>query len=241
MASAVIVAAGRGERMQSPVAKQFLEIDGIPVLVRTLQAFAGHPRISRINLVVAPEDIEFCRASILPELGRESGLRITGGGRLRQDSVYQGLLAVDNTEQIVVIHDGVRPFVSSGLISACIDGAEQSGACIAGIRVSDTLKRVKSENLVTETVARDRIWLAQTPQAFRYDLIKSAFDSAIADGFTGTDDASMVERTGRPVRITEGSWRNIKITTPEDLEIAELLLKFLNFQTEKKAEVTDVK
>ena len=109
------------------------------------------------------------------------------------------------------------------------------------MQVSDTLKRAKSENLVTETVARDRMWLAQTPQAFRYDLIKSAFDSAIADGFTGTDDASMVERTGRPVRITEGSWRNIKITTPEDLEIAELLLKFLNFQTKKQAEVKDVK
>ncbi|MBS3809937.1 MAG: 2-C-methyl-D-erythritol 4-phosphate cytidylyltransferase [Desulfobacterales bacterium] len=241
MASAVIVAAGRGERMQSPVAKQFLEIGGVPVLVRTLRVFARHPWISEIMLVVAHEDISLCRTMILPEFGEETAVRITEGGLLRQDSVYKGLLAVGDTEKIVVIHDGVRPFVSRDLISECIEGAEQSGACIAGMPVSDTLKRVECGNMVSETLPRERIWTAQTPQAFRYDLIKSAFDMAIAEGFTGTDDAFMLERTGRPVRIIEGSWRNIKITTPGDLELAGQLLKITKTSNGKTAEVKHAK
>lgn len=229
MASAVIVAAGHGKRLQSPVAKQFLEIEGKPLFIYTLEAFARHSRVARIQLVVPPGDISLCRSRLPAKAGLDSDIRITAGGASRQESVYKGLLALEDledTQGVVVIHDGVRPFVSQELISACIDGAVENGACIAAVPVSDTLKRVDKGNLVTETVARDRIWLAQTPQAFRLDLIKNAFDKAIAEGFTATDDASIVERTGRPVRIIEGSWRNIKITTPADLEIAAHLIKF---------------
>ncbi|MCF8094293.1 MAG: 2-C-methyl-D-erythritol 4-phosphate cytidylyltransferase [Desulfobacteraceae bacterium] len=225
MASAIIVAAGCGKRMQSSVAKQFLEIENIPILVRTLRVFAGHPSIGRIRLVVPQEEMEFCRGTILPEFGSEVDLSIVAGGKRRQDSVYQGLLAVAETGQVVVIHDGVRPFVSGELITACIEGAERVGACIVGVPASDTVKRVGGGNMILETIARDEIWLAQTPQAFRYEVIKKAFDKANADGFSGTDDASLVERMGWPVHMIEGSRHNIKITTSADMELAPQLLK----------------
>lgn len=225
MASAIIVAAGCGKRMQSPIAKQFLELGNIPILVRTLRVFARHPRIARIFLVVPEREMDFCRSRILPEVEGGTDLQVVAGGARRQDSVYQGLLAVSEPGQIVVIHDGVRPFVSPELITACIAGAEQLDACIAGIPVSDTVKRVGAENEIRETIARQDLWLAQTPQAFRWELIKEAFDKAIADGFSGTDDASMLEHLGRPVRMIEGSRRNIKITTPADMELAAAFLK----------------
>lgn len=238
MASAVIVAAGRGKRMRTPVAKQFLEISGKPVLARTLEVFACHPRISRIQLVVSPDDMEFCETWILREFGKHTDIRMTAGGTRRQDSVYRGLLALGETNETVLVHDGVRPFVTPGLISDCIDGAAETGACIAAIPASDTLKQVDSDNMITETLARDRIWLAQTPQAFSYSLIKNAFDKAAAEGFSGTDEASIVERTGRAVRIVEGSRLNIKITAPGDLEIAERLFEIFKSSAENP-EVSD--
>ncbi|MFP4453042.1 MAG: 2-C-methyl-D-erythritol 4-phosphate cytidylyltransferase [Desulfobacterales bacterium] len=232
MACAVIVAAGRGKRMNLPVAKQFLEIGGKPLFVRTLAVFAVHPRISRIQLVVPQEDVDFCKSRISDELAGKSDIGVTAGGKKRQDSVYQGLLALkDPAEKIVLIHDGVRPFVTPELISACIDGAAEIGACIAAIPASDTLKRVDSGNRITETLPRDSIWLAQTPQAFSLDLIKSAYEKAMAEGFSGTDDASLVERTGRQVKIIEGSLFNIKITAPGDLEIAEQISSILKIPT----------
>ncbi|MFP4667498.1 MAG: 2-C-methyl-D-erythritol 4-phosphate cytidylyltransferase [Desulfosalsimonas sp.] len=229
MAVAVIVAAGRGKRMNSSVAKQYFQIGGTPLFVRTLEVFAGHPEISRIQLVVPQEDIDFCRSMIPADLDRKADIRITAGGEKRQDSVYQGLLALEGPEEIVVIHDGVRPFVTPELVSACIEGAAETGACIAAIPASDTLKRVDSGNIINETLPRNRIWQAQTPQAFVLGLIKSAFEKARQDGFSGTDDASLVERTGRPVSIIQGSPLNLKITAPADLEIAERI--FQNLKT----------
>lgn len=236
MASAVIVAAGRGKRMRTPVAKQFLEISGKPVLARTLEVFAYHPRIARIQLVVSPDYMEFCETWILGEFGKDVDIRMTAGGARRQDSVYQGLLALgESDDETVLVHDGVRPFVTPGLISDCIDGAADAGACIAAIPASDTLKQVDSDNTITETLSRYRIWLAQTPQAFSYSLIKTAFDRAEAEGFSGTDEASIVERTGRQVRIVEGSRLNIKITAPGDLEIAERLFEIFKSSSENPA------
>lgn len=241
MACAVIVAAGRGKRMNSSVAKQFLEIEGKPLFVRTLEVFAIHPGISRIQLLVPQEYVDFCKSRIPDELDRKSDISVTVGGEKRQDSVYKGLLALkDPAEKIVLIHDGVRPFVTPGLISACIDGAAETGACIAAIPAPDTLKRVDSQNRITETLKRDGIWLAQTPQAFSLDLIKSAYEKAMADGFSGTDDASLVERTGRIVQIVEGSLFNIKITAPGDLQIAERISKSFKTAT-GNTEVNNVK
>lgn len=229
MACAVIVAAGRGKRMNSPVAKQFLQIGGKPLFVRSLEVFAAHPGISRIQLVVPPEYVDFCKSMIPAELRRNSDIRLIPGGKRRQDSVYKGLLALEDLEEpaekIVLIHDGARPFVTQELISACIDGVFETGACIAATPASDTLKRSDPEHRITGTLPRDGIWLAQTPQAFFIDIIKSAFEKAMADGFLSTDDASLVERTGRQVKIIEGSLFNIKITAPGDLEIAERISK----------------
>ncbi len=219
-ASAVIVAAGSGLRMRSTVAKQFIEIGNIPIIARTLQVFALHRSISNICLVVPGQDIDFCRQVILPHVDSGKQIMIIAGGARRQDSVYLGIKAMDRHEPVVVIHDGVRPFVSPENIEACVDGAAETGACIAGIPASDTLKRVSEGSVIAQTVSRDNIWLAQTPQAFGWDLIKKAFEQASADGFAATDDASLVERMGVPVLIIEGSRRNIKITTPEDLEMA---------------------
>lgn len=229
MACAIIVAAGCGRRMRSPVAKQFLEIGDVPILVRTLRVFSGHPQIRRIRVVVPQNEMDSCRRLILSEFGVEADLQIIAGGNRRQDSVYQGLKTVEEPGQIVVIHDGVRPFVGRELITACIEGAEETGACIAGVPASDTVKRVGGQNVIQETISRENIWLAQTPQAFSLGLIKEAFEKAIADGFSGTDDASLVERLGRPVRIIEGSRQNIKITTSADMDIAPQMLKI--FQT----------
>ncbi len=145
---------------------------------------------------------------------------IIAGGSERQDSVYNGLLAVNEKESTVVIHDGVRPFVSPDQIEECVKQAVLHGACILGLPASDTLKIVNGSGYIEKTMKRDAVWLAQTPQAFNYALIKKAHDCARKDGFTGTDDASLVERVGGKVKVINGSINNIKITTPEDLAIA---------------------
>ncbi|MFW6283992.1 MAG: 2-C-methyl-D-erythritol 4-phosphate cytidylyltransferase [Desulfosalsimonas sp.] len=225
MASAVIVAAGRGVRMGGPVAKQFLALGNMPVLARTLQVFAAHPRIAHICLVVPKADFAFCRKSVLPLVQTAKNISLTAGGPKRQDSVQCGLNSLNKPEKIVVIHDGVRPFVTAELISGCIDMAAQTGACIAGIPAAETLKQVDAGNVIVQTVNRDGIWLAQTPQAFDFGLIQRAFAKAAADRFHGTDDACLVERMGVSVRIIEGSRTNIKITTPADLEMAARLLQ----------------
>ncbi|MCF8110792.1 MAG: 2-C-methyl-D-erythritol 4-phosphate cytidylyltransferase [Desulfobacteraceae bacterium] len=240
MAFAVIVAAGRGKRMNCPVAKQYLQIGGKPLFVRTLEVFAAHPEISVIQLVVPPVDIDFCKNSMPSELDAMAEIRVTAGGEKRQESVYQGLLGLDGDDEIVVIHDGVRPFVTSGLISACIKGAGETGACIAAIPASDTLKRVDSGNIIENTLPRDRIWQAQTPQVFVLGIIKSAFEKAVKEGFYGTDDASLVERTGRAVAVTQGSPLNLKITTPGDIEVAERIFQTLKTPI-RNAEVGNVK
>ncbi|MFW6011055.1 MAG: 2-C-methyl-D-erythritol 4-phosphate cytidylyltransferase [Desulfosalsimonas sp.] len=240
MALAVIVAAGRGKRMNCPVAKQYLQIGGTPLFVRTLEVFAGHPEISVIQLVVPPGDIDFCKSSIPAELDAMSEICVTAGGEKRQESVYQGLLGLDGDDEIVVIHDGVRPFVTREIISACIKGASETGACIAAIPASDTLKRVDSGNMIENTLPRGRIWQAQTPQAFSLGVIKSAFEKAVKEGFWGTDDASLVERTGRPVAVTQGSPLNLKITAPGDIEVAERIFQSLKIPIGNE-EVNNVK
>jgi 2-C-methyl-D-erythritol 4-phosphate cytidylyltransferase len=217
LASAIIVAAGSGTRMGSPVAKQFIRLGGMPIISRTLKVFAAHPCISGICLVVPEKDMDFCQKNILPYVDGKINIRITAGGDQRQDSVYRGLKAMGLHESLVVIHDGVRPFVSPETIEACIYGAARYGACIAGIPVSDTLKRVSSDKIITETVSRDCVWMAQTPQAFDWDIIMKAFEKAASDGFLATDDSSLVQRLGISVHVVQGSRRNIKITTPDDL------------------------
>lgn len=223
-AFAIIVGAGKGLRMNSSTPKQFLQLKNLPVIAYSLEAFGACDRIDEIYLVVSKREVEFCRETLLPSLEFAKPIHLVEGGLRRQDSVYNGLLAMEDHEGVVVIHDGVRPFVKTSQITACITCAEASGACMLGMPVGDTLKRVGPSQMIEETIPRDNMWQAQTPQAFQYALIRSAHDRAAREGFAGTDDASLVERYGGAVEIIKGSTGNIKITLPEDLAMAEALL-----------------
>ncbi len=225
MADAIIVAAGKGVRMNRPTPKQYLDLEGAPLLSRTLQAFDGCASIEKIILVVPAGDIGFCMEKIINPSGIRKRITSVAGGPERQDSVYNGLLAVGEKKGIVVIHDGVRPFVSPSSIGECIREATLHGACILGLPASDTLKIADGSGYIDKTLARDYVWLAQTPQAFDFSLIKKAHETARREGFTGTDDALLVERLGQKVKIIEGSIINIKITTPADITLARAMLR----------------
>ena len=221
---AIIVGAGKGTRMKSSTPKQFLSLKNRPIVGHTLKALDACDGIDAICLVTAAGEVDFCKKELLPTLDLSKPVQVLTGGRSRQDSVYRGLAAVAHTADIVVIHDGVRPFVEPAQIEACIVQARESGACMLALPVGDTLKRVNADGVVETTVSRENVWQAQTPQVFKYHLIKKAHDAAAGDGFEGTDDASLVERIGGRVAVVRGSVRNIKITYPEDLALAEALL-----------------
>jgi len=224
VALAIIVGGGKGLRMNSSTPKQFLQLKNRPVIAYALEAFGACDKINEIYLVVSKGEVEFCSETLLPSLEPAKPIHLVEGGLRRQDSVYNGLLAMEGHEGVVVIHDGVRPFVTPTQITECIAGAETSGACLLGMPVGDTLKRVGSTQMIEETISRDNMWQAQTPQAFQYTLIRQAHDRAAREGFAGTDDASLVERCGGKVKVIKGSAGNIKITLPEDLVMAEALL-----------------
>lgn len=225
MIYAIIAAAGKGVRMNSGARKQYLELDGIPILSITLKAFDKSPLIDEIILVIPSDDIEFCMEKVINPAGMQKKITPVAGGLKRQDSVYNGLLAVKEKNSTVVIHDGARPFISASNIEECVRESLLHKACILGLPASDTLKISDDSGFIEKTFERDSVWLAQTPQAFEYGLIKKAHDRARKDGFEGTDDASLVERMGVKVRIIRGSANNIKITTPEDLDLAKSMLQ----------------
>jgi 2-C-methyl-D-erythritol 4-phosphate cytidylyltransferase len=224
MVAAVIVAAGQGARMQSSLRKQYLLLAGLPVLARTLLIFDGCDLVDDIYLVIPKDDLNFCREKIISQVKLARNIHLVSGGPRRQDSVFNGLQQIDSNCDIVVIHDGVRPFVNNDLVTATIKGARKFGACILGVPAHDTLKQVDAHENIVHTLQRDNIWLAQTPQTFRCELIKKAHKKAKQEGYLGTDDASLVERLGEPVKMIRGSRGNIKITHKEDLEIAQCLL-----------------
>ncbi|MBU1169453.1 MAG: 2-C-methyl-D-erythritol 4-phosphate cytidylyltransferase [Proteobacteria bacterium] len=226
MAIALIVAGGQGLRMEMSVRKQYLELEGTPVLQRTLMVFDQCSDIERIVLVVPPPDEEFCRTTIVQSINMTKEVLLVGGGLERQQSVYNGLLSLNiENDEIVVIHDGVRPFVDSRHIIECIHAAMDCGASVLGVPVSDTLKQLDSLGYVEKTIDRETLWAVQTPQAFQYGLIKAAHDRAVDIHIRATDDASLVEAMGRPVKLVLGSRNNIKITTRDDLVLAAALMK----------------
>lgn len=224
--SAVIVAGGKGQRMGTPLAKQYLLLDGLPLLTRTLMALAELGSLDQVNIVVPEPDFAYCRKEILPRVGESLRVELVPGGETRQQSVYNGLSALPESTEIVLIHDGVRPFVPIQSTRNAIRHAEKQGACILGIPLTDTLKSVDRASDISGTLPRGDLWQAQTPQVFAFDLIKKAHDLALFENFTGTDDASLVEKFGGRVRMIYGSPFNIKITTPEDLVIARGILRF---------------
>ena len=224
MVSAIIVASGKGARMKGTMRKQYLDLSGRPVLAHSIMAFDSCSQVEEIFLVVPKEDIEYCQNKILSLLDLKNQINLVYGGAKRQDSVYNGLQAITKNTDTVVIHDGVRPFIQPEDLKECILGSKKFGACILGIPASDTLKSVDKSDIIETTLPRENIWLAQTPQAFQYDIILKAHETARRDGYVGTDDASLVERLGEDVKIINGSRFNIKITKKEDLAIAKAMI-----------------
>jgi 2-C-methyl-D-erythritol 4-phosphate cytidylyltransferase len=179
--------------------------------------------VDEIFLVIPREDVEYCQKKIISLLDLKNHINLVHGGDKRQDSVYNGLKAITKNTETVVIHDGVRPFIQPEDLKECILVSKKYGACILGTPASDTLKRVNKSDIIETTLSRENIWLAETPQAFKYDLILKAHETARRDGYVGTDDASLVERMGKDVKIINGGRFNIKITKKEDLVIAKAM------------------
>jgi 2-C-methyl-D-erythritol 4-phosphate cytidylyltransferase len=222
--AALIPAAGRGRRMGLDIEKQFLPLGGKPVLAYTLARFEATPGIDRIVVIVPPGRETLCCQAIVEPEGLRKVTHIVAGAETRQRSVAAGFHCLDEDVDVVVIHDGARPFVTSSLIGAAIDAAMQDGSAVAAIPESDTLKRVSGEGTVIETVDRQNLWRAQTPQAFRRAILQRALAYAARHSLDATDEASIVESLSLPVRIIPGSIWNFKITSPDDLVLAELLL-----------------
>jgi 2-C-methyl-D-erythritol 4-phosphate cytidylyltransferase len=223
---ALIPAAGMGKRMAAGINKQYLLLDGKPIVAHTIAVFEGLPLIDDIYLVIPEQEIPYCREQVVERYGFAKVRAIVPGGAERQHSVLNGLRAVAgaNDDDVVLIHDGVRPFIPAPVLKHAAEVAASSDGALVAVPVKDTVKLVQ-EGVVRETPPRENLWLAQTPQAFRYAMILAAHEIAEAEGFLGTDDAMLVERLGRQVRIVMGDYRNIKITTPEDLLLAEAFLK----------------
>jgi 2-C-methyl-D-erythritol 4-phosphate cytidylyltransferase len=234
-AVALVPAAGQGIRLaapsgQKPAAppKQLLELDGVPILFWTLRKLAACARIAGVIVSVRPAD----RAAVEKLLtGEDYGKRVTlvEGGESRQDSVANALARVPPATDLVLVHDAVRPFVELALVDRVLDAAAQTGAAILGLPATDTLKQVEPAAgnhaaRILSTIPRERVVLAQTPQVFRFTLLRDALERAAADGFRGSDEAVLVERLGHPVTVVPGSVRNLKITTAADLDFARFLL-----------------
>jgi 2-C-methyl-D-erythritol 4-phosphate cytidylyltransferase len=229
----IIPAAGLGTRMAPPSpgkgkSKQFTELNGTPILIHTLRKFAASAAVAEIYIALRPDEMTEFRARLEKESLRKA-IELVPGGEHRQQSVANALAAISaSPDDIVLVHDAVRPFVSEEIIEQVIQAAQKYGAAIAGMPAVDTVKQVERTAqgaVITATIPRERVVMAQTPQGFRYSVLKKAFDDASADGFLGTDEASLIERAGGEVSVVMGSPRNIKITTPSDMEIAEFFLK----------------
>jgi len=207
--------------MGAATRKQYMLLAGKPIVCHTLEVFDACPGIQEIYLVVPPDDLDTCAEKWISFMTFHKAIHLVAGGNERQDSVYRGIQAVSGQGcEVVVIHDAVRPFVNSRMIEDCVAEARISGACIVGMPVMDTAKLVNSGR-IERTLDRNAIWMAQTPQAFDLNLIRTAHEKASSERFKGTDDAMLVERLGHQIRIIPGSRLNMKITTPEDLALAE--------------------
>ncbi|MFH0799483.1 MAG: 2-C-methyl-D-erythritol 4-phosphate cytidylyltransferase [Pseudomonadota bacterium] len=223
--AAIIAAAGIGRRMGGGLPKQYLEIGGRPIICHTLDRFREAKGIGEVIVVVEPGREAAFREEILKAGGYPSTWRATAGGKLRQESVANGLALVPSDCDVVLVHDGVRPFVTAEHIERAALVAARDGACIIASPIRETVKRVGADGMIQETVDREHLWGAQTPQGFLTSILKDAVAAALRDGFVGTDEASLVERMGAKVTAIDGDARNIKITTPSDLAMAEGILK----------------
>ncbi len=224
-AVAIILAAGQGKRMAAGCNKQFLTLGDRPVLAQTLAVFEACPAITCCIVVARAEECAYCQQEIVQAYHLQKVIAVVAGGAGRQDSVYQGLKALPKDCSYVAVHDGARPLVTAELIMQILAEARPDCGAIPGVPVKDTIKRVSQEGLVLETPARESLWNVQTPQIFERRQLMAAYETALAEGYYGTDDASLVEHLGGAVRIVPGSYDNIKLTTPEDMPLAENILR----------------
>lgn len=227
--TAIVLAAGSGSRMKSKTKKQFMEIKGKPVIWYSLFEFEKS-RVDEIILVTGKEDIDYCKKEIVEKYNFKKIKNVVAGGSERYESVYNGLKEV--TGNIVLIHDGARPLINNEIIERSIEGAIKSDACVVGVPVKDTIKRANKEGYIIDTPNRSELWITQTPQSFKTDLVKMAYKKMKGELEKGnttlniTDDAMVVEEfTTNQVRFVQGDYKNIKVTTPEDIDIAELFIE----------------
>lgn len=228
--AAIVLAAGQGKRMQSHVQKQFLLLNGRPLITYALEAFENSP-VDQIILVAGPDEIRYCQEEIAEKYGFSKVTKVIAGGRERYYSVYEGLKAAEGAEY-VLIHDGARPLLDQEMISRSLEGAKEYGACVVGMPVKDTIKTSGADGFVESTPDRSALWQVQTPQAFYYPWILEAYKKLFSreeyqQGVT--DDGMVLESmTAHKVKLIEGSYFNIKVTTPEDMAVAEALLEFIH-------------
>ncbi|WP_256872739.1 2-C-methyl-D-erythritol 4-phosphate cytidylyltransferase [Candidatus Entotheonella palauensis] len=223
--AALIPAAGSGQRMGSATPKPYLLLGRREILARTLEVFETCAAVHDVWVIASAEQQQHCRQGIVERHGFGKVRGVVAGGDERQASVWRGLQQLAPEVDLVVIHDGVRPFVSHALIEDAVEGAAQHGAAIAAVPLKDTIKRVSRQGQVEATVPRDRLWRIQTPQAFRRQLLQQAFEQAWQQRFVATDEAGLIEAYGHSVYVVQGSERNVKITTPDDLAMCERLIE----------------
>lgn len=234
--TAIIMAAGKGKRMQTAVSKQFLPVCGKEILAWTVDVFEKSPLVDTILLIASADGKEDVQ-HLWDNYGWKKVAAVLEGGKERQNSVANGLAAVEKDMDIVLIHDGVRPFVTEEMIADSIAAAQAYGGAVIGVPAKDTIKVCSADGMAVETPDRSTLWQIQTPQTFQRSLIVDAYEKAEKDGFLGTDDASVAEFAGHQVKVVMGSYRNIKITTKEDLVIAEAFLKEESLKENKKEQI----
>ena len=234
--AAIIAAAGVGLRMGGQTPKPYLSLACKPILAHTLEVFEKTPEVQEVTVVVHPDDLDLCQDKVIACFNFKKVLRLVPGGKERQDSVYHALKTLHREDdlEIILVHDGVRPFITSDQIRNVIQAARRHGGAIFGCPAQDTLKRVNSQREVCQTLDRRDVWQIQTPQAFQAPLLWRAFVDAYSRDFYGTDEASLLEEIDQPVVVLPGSAFNLKITTPEDLQLAEALLPVLKKLWRKK-------
>ncbi len=232
MIAAIITAAGRGTRLQSNISKQFIQINGKPIIAHTLQSFQDAFRVNAVYLVVPEDYLEYCREKIVKKYHFTKVRAVVVGGPIRQDSVFNALNAIPKRCKIVAVHDGVRPLITADEINMLIENLvklntkdKQAKGVIIAAPAYETIKKINEDNFIDTTIARARVCMAQTPQVFYFKELIFAYKKAYEDNFFGNDDAGLMERAGFKVKVIMGRHENIKITTPLDLFVAELIMR----------------
>ncbi|EQK48864.1 2-C-methyl-D-erythritol 4-phosphate cytidylyltransferase [[Clostridium] bifermentans ATCC 19299] len=224
MNGVVIVAAGTGSRMKKDINKQFIKLKNKEIVAHTIEKFYNSENIDDIVVVIREDEEEYFNKNIKEKYGF-TNIKVAHGGNERQDSVFNGIKMLKKECDVVLIHDGARPFVTDDIIKRSINKANEHNAIVVGVKVKDTIKVVSDNENIVDTPNRSYLWAVQTPQVFKYDIITKAYEDAYNNNYYGTDDAMLVERIGYNVKMIEGSYNNIKITTQEDLEFGEQILK----------------